>query len=159
MIYYILVLLIVLAACFGVYRQWTGARALAAEVYAARTLQGELSSRVPEDVFTRAFMQTEAPHFNAHLVAGALINVLLIPPLISLFNLIWRAVWRMNGAPPVYEAGTLLHVFLVFLFVLAFMVALAAVLMWRYHREPRLPLRRTIERLNATYPAPSAVSV
>lgn len=144
------VLIASLLAIWGasLYWRWTVVRTQAPEIFAAKREAGELAPHVSAEQFAAAFAHHEGPRAESHIFGAGLIVGLGLAPFVWAFNAIWRILWRQVGAPPVYEVGTLLHTFLVFLAILTFIVATGFVIMRRYYRAPSGNLRRAIEQLN-----------
>ena len=62
--------------------------------------------------------------------------------------MVWRMLWQTSGGSPVFETGTLIHTFSVFLGVMAFMIVLLAVAMRRYYALMPPNLKQVVRDLN-----------
>ncbi len=132
----------------GLYWRWHQVGVQGPQIYAAKRETGELGAHVSESAFLAAYRQHEGPRAETHVYAAGLIVGLGLAPFVWAFNTVWRALWRANGAPPVYETGTMIHTFLVFIAILAFIFLTGYIAMRRYYRAPAGNLRRAVEQLN-----------
>ena len=125
--------------------RWKATRDFAPEVLAARKETGE----IPADAeFTDLYLRSEGPRSATYFFACATIVSVLVAPFVAAFNMVWTALWRASGASPVFETGTLIHTFSVFLAIMGFMILLLAVAMRRYYALMPPNLKQVLRDLN-----------
>ena len=113
--------------------RWKSARDFAPEVLAARKETGEIPADITDAEFTDLYLRSEGPRAPTYFFACAAIVSFLVAPFVAAFNMVWTALWRASGASPVFEVGTLIHTFSVFLAIMGFMILLLATAMRRYY--------------------------
>jgi hypothetical protein len=132
----------------SLYWRWQTLRRQAPEIFAAKREAGELASHVDQAAFSAAYLHHEGPRAETHAFVAGLITGLGLAPYVTAFNGAWRILWRAMGAPPVYETGTMLHTFFLFIGILGFILLTGVIVMRRYYRTPVSNFRRAIDQLN-----------
>ena len=98
--------------------------------------------------FKTIFIRCEAPMAATYRWFAALISLLALPPLISVFNFEWDTVWRWKGAVAgPLERGYMLHLFMTFVVVMAVIVGFLYLVTARYYRNAPPSLKSEIRRL------------
>ena len=128
--------------------RWKSARDFAPEVLAARKETGEIPADVTDAEFTDLYLRSEGPRAPTYFFACATIVSFLVAPFVAAFNMVWTALWRGSGASPVFEVGTLIHTFSVFLAIMGFMILLLATAMRRYYALMPPNLKQVLRDLN-----------
>ncbi|MGH1422816.1 MAG: hypothetical protein ACRBEQ_13460 [Hyphomonas sp.] len=133
--------------CFVLWR-WKDTREFASEVLALR----KQSAEIPEDVtaaeFTPLYMASEGPRAQTYLFLSALFVTVMLPVFASLFNLVWGVFWAGAGRPPVFEVGTLVHTFCMFLGIVGLIVGVLALSMRRYYSKMPRDFKHVLRDLN-----------
>ena len=109
---------------------------------------GEVPETVTDEVFTDLYLRSEGPRAQTYIFACAAILFLLLGPFVAGFNSVWNMFWMMSGKSPVFETGTLIHTFMVFLSFMGATVALLAAAMHRYYSLMPPNLKHVIRDLN-----------
>ena len=120
----------------------------APEVLAAKKSDKEIPEDVTEVEFTDLYLRSEGPRGQTYFFVCAAFLFLLLGPFVAGFNAIWNMFWLMSGKSPVFETGTLIHTFMVFLTFMGVSIALLAVAMHRYHALMPPNLKQVIRDLN-----------
>ncbi|KDA03397.1 hypothetical protein [Hyphomonas oceanitis] len=128
--------------------RWKSARDFAPEVLAARKEAGEIPADVTDAEFTDLYLRSEGPRSATYFFVCATIVSVLIAPFVAAFNMVWGLLWQASGGSPVFETGTLIHTFSVFLGIMAFMIVLLAVAMRRYYALMPPNLKQVVRDLN-----------
>ena len=128
--------------------RWKTVRDFSVEVLAAKKKNHELPEDVTEVEFTDLYVRSEGPRAQTYIYACAAILFFLLGPFVAGFNAIWNTFWMMSGQSPVFETGTLIHTFMVFLAFMGTSVALLAVAMRRYYALMPPTLKQVIRDLN-----------
>ena len=128
--------------------RWKKARDFAPEVLAARKAAGELPEAVSAEEFTDLYLRSEGPRAATYFFACATIVFVLLAPFVSVFNRIWYMIWQMSGRNPVFETGTLIHSFSIFLAFMIVTIGFLAVAMRRYYALMPPTLKQVIRDLN-----------
>lgn len=148
MIFYFLVVAGLLI--WGVFLawRWKTVKDFAPEVLAAKKRDHELPASVTEAEFTDLYLRSEGPRAQTYFFACAAILFFLLGPFVAGFNSIWRMFWLMSGQSPVFETGTLVHTFMVFLAFMGAAIALLAIAMRRYYALMPPNLKQVMRDLN-----------
>ncbi len=128
--------------------RWKSVRDFSVEVLAAKKKGHELPEDVTEVEFTDLYLRSEGPRAQTYVYVCAAIMFFLLGPFVAGFNAIWNMFWQMSGKSPVFETGTLIHTFMVFLAFMGATVALLAVAMRRYYALMPPTLKQVIRDLN-----------
>lgn len=128
--------------------RWKQARDFAPNVLAARQADGDVPADVTAVEFTPLYLRSEGPRAATYFYLCALTVSVLIAPVAGLGNAIWVALWRATGRNLVFETGTLIHTFTMFLIMMGFMILVLAIAMRRYHTKMPPPLKHIIRDLN-----------
>ena len=128
--------------------RWKQAYDFAPEVLAARQAAGEIPDDVTDAEFTDLYLRSEGPRGATYVFACAAMVTLLLAPFVSAFNEVWKMFWMMSGRSPVFETGTLIHSFSVFLAFMFAVIGLLAFAMHRYYNLMPPSLRQVIRDLN-----------
>ncbi len=145
--YFVLLAALVAWGGFVAWR-WKSARDFAHEVLAVKQKEGELPASVSPDEFQDLYLRSEGPRGMTYLFVCAAIVLLLLAPFVAAFNAIWTALWVMTGQSPVFETGTLIHTFSIFLAYFGTTVALLATAMRRYHALAPPNFKQVLRDLN-----------
>jgi len=113
--------------------RWTEAKAFSVDVLAAKKRDKELPETVTEAEFTDLYLRSEGPRAQTYFFICAAIMFFLLGPFVAGFNAVWNMIWVMSGQSPVFETGTLIHTFMVFLAFMGATIALLALAMRRYY--------------------------
>jgi len=148
MLFYFLVVAGLLVWGAALAWRWKTVRDFSADVLAARKREGELPETVTEAEFADLYMRCEGPRAQTYVFACAAILFLLLGPFVAAFNAVWHTFWLMSGQSPVFEIGTLLHTFMVFLAFMGATIALLAAAMRRYYALMPPDLKQVIRDLN-----------
>ncbi len=132
--------------------RWKQARDFAPQLLASRKETGELPAHVDEKEFTDLYVRAEGPRAGTYIFACAAVLTLGLAPLISVFNLVWDLFWQLTGNPPVFERGTLIHTFSVFLAYMGLTVLLLSTALRRYYTLTPPNLRQVIRNLKEAHP-------
>lgn len=144
---YFLIVIAVLAWGAHLAWRWNQTRAFAPQLLALRQQSGELPAGVDEKEFTDLYLRAEGPRAATYIYACALALTLGLAPLIAVFNLIWDAIWNLTGTLPVFERGTLIHTFSVFLAFMGVTVLVLSAALRRYYSLMPPNLRQVIRNL------------
>ena len=128
--------------------RWKTTRDFAPEVLAARKESGEIPADVGEAEFTDLYLRSEGPRAATYFFACATTVSVMIAPFVAAFNMVWRGFWQASGTSPVFETGTLIHTFSVFLAIMGFMILLLAAAMRRYYALMPPNLKQVVRDLN-----------
>ena len=128
--------------------RWKSVRDFSADVLEAKKKAHELPDDVTEVEFTDLYLRSEGPRAQTYVYVCAAIMFFLLGPFVAGFNAIWNMFWQMSGKSPVFETGTLIHTFMVFLAFMGTTVALLAVAMRRYYALMPPTLKQVIRDLN-----------
>lgn len=128
--------------------RWKRARDFAPEVLAAKQAAGELPADVDPQVFTDLYLRSEGPRAATYFFVCAAIAILSLAPFVAAFNEVWKMFWMMSGRSPVFETGTLIHSFSVFLAFMFATIGLLAVAMRRYYALMPPSLKQVVRDLN-----------
>ena len=90
------------------------------------------------------FVFEHAYEYTSGLTSG----FLLLGPFVAGFNAVWNMFWLMSGKSPVFETGTLIHTFMVFLTFMFATIGLLAIAMRRYYALMPPNLKQVIRDLN-----------
>ena len=148
MVFYIFMIVALCAWGGHLAWRWKQARDFAPEVLAAKQTAGEIPKDVTEEEFTDLYLRSEGPRGATYVFACAAAAALLLAPFVGVFNGIWRTFWTMMGENPVFETGTLIHSFSVFLAFMFSVIGLLALAMHRYYSLMPPSLRQVIRDLN-----------
>lgn len=128
--------------------RWKQARDFAPEVLAVRKASGEIPEDVAEVEFTDLYLRSEGPRAATYFFACAVIVFGLLGPFVAGFNQLWLTFWRLSGQSPVFETGTLIHTFSVFLAFMLVTIGLLAIAMRRYYALMPPTFKQVIRDLN-----------
>ena len=128
--------------------RWKAVRDFSPEVLAAKKQEGEVPESVSEAAFADLYLRSEGPRAQTYIFACAAILFLLLGPFVAAFNSVWNMFWMMSGKSPVFETGTLIHTFMVFLSFMGAAIALLAAAMHRYYALMPPNLKQVIRDLN-----------
>jgi len=128
--------------------RWKSVKDFSPEVLAAKKRDGELPDSVTEAEFTDLYLRSEGPRAQTYFFACAAVLFFLLGPFVAGFNSIWNMFWLMSGKSPVFETGTLIHTFMVFLAFMGTTIILLAVAMRRYYALMPPNLKQVIRDLN-----------
>ena len=128
--------------------RWKEVRAFAPDVLAAKKRDKEIPDDVTDAEFTDLYLRSEGPRGETYFFACAAILFLLLGPFVAGFNAVWTMFWQMSGKSPVFETGTLIHTFMVFLTFMFATIALLAIAMRRYYALMPPNLKQVIRDLN-----------
>lgn len=148
MILYLFVVAGLLAWGAALAWRWKTVKDFSPEVLAAKKSGHELPDDVTEAEFTDLYLRSEGPRAQTYIFTCAAILFLLLGPFVAGFNAIWNMFWEMSGKSPVFETGTLIHTFMVFLAFMGTSVALLAAAMHRYYALMPPNLKQVIRDLN-----------
>lgn len=142
-------LLVVTVIAWGVHLawRWKQTRDFAPRLLALRKESGEVPAEVDEKEFTDLYTRTEGPRAGTYIYACAALLTLGLAPLIGVFNMIWDAFWNLTGSPPVFERGTLIHTFSIFLAFMGTAILLLSAALRRYYTLMPPNLRQVISNL------------
>ena len=148
MIYYFLVVAGLLVWGAALAWRWKTVKDFAPVVLAAKKRDHELPDSVAEAEFSDLYLRSEGPRAQTYIFicAGALF--FLLGPFVAAFNSVWNMFWMMSGKSPVFETGTLVHTFMVFLAFMGTAIALLAAAMHRYYALMPPNLKQVIRDLN-----------
>ncbi|MEZ5953696.1 MAG: hypothetical protein R3C13_05245 [Hyphomonas sp.] len=148
MIFYILIVLALIAWGAALSWKWKSVRDFSGEVLAAKKRDGELPESITEDMFRDLYVRSEGPRGQTYFFACAATLFLLLGPFVAAFNSVWKMFWMMSGQSPVFETGTLVHTFMVFLAFMGACIALLAAAMRRYYALTPPNLKQVLRDLN-----------
>lgn len=149
-LYFLLVAAVILWGLHLAWR-WKQTRDFAPRLLAVRKKNGELPASVDEKEFTDLYVRAEGPRAGTYIYACAVFLTFGLAPLIGAFNMIWEAFWRLTGGSPVFEQGTLIHTFSIFLAFLGITVLLLATALRRYYTLTPPNLRQVIRNLREAH--------
>jgi hypothetical protein len=133
MVVYVALVLFVIGWGAHLAWRWKQAKDFAPELLKARQETGELPPSIDEAEFTDLYLRAEGPRAATYVFACAAFMTFALAPLTALFNLLWDQFWRLSGGSPVFEQGTLIHTFSLFLGLTGIAVGLLALAMRRYY--------------------------
>lgn len=147
---YFYIAMIIALLCWGVFLfwRWRETDVLARDVLADRKSSGELPEHVEEAAFVPLFRAAEGPRAQTYLFVSAAIASIGLPPYAGAFNAVWQFLWRIQNQSPVFETGTLIHTFAMFVAFIAMFIGLLAFTMHRYHARSPMNLRQVIHKFN-----------
>lgn len=147
---YFYITMLVALVLWGVFLfwRWRETDALARDVLADRKSTGELPDHVDEEAFLPLFRAAEGPRAQTYLFVSAAIASIGLPPYASAFNTVWRFLWRIQNQSPVFETGTLIHTFAMFVAFILMFIGLLALFMRRYHSRAPMNLRQVVRQFN-----------
>ena len=148
MIVYFLVVAGLLAWGAALAWRWKTVKGFAPEVLAAKKRAHELPETVEEAEFADLYLRSEGPRAQTYIFACAAALFLLLGPFVAVFNSVWNMFWEMSGRSPVFETGTLIHTFTVFLAFMGTAIVLLAAAMHRYYALMPPNLKQVIRDLN-----------
>ena len=148
MLLYFLAVAALLAWGVSLAWRWKEAKSFAPEVLAAKQRDKEIPEDVTEVEFTDLYLRSEGPRGQTYFFACAAILFLLLGPFVAGFNAVWEMFWLMSGKSPVFETGTLIHTFMVFLAFMFATIGLLAIAMRRYYALMPPNLKQVIRDLN-----------
>lgn len=150
LVYFVLVLAV---AGWGLHLawRWKEAKAFAPQLLKARKESGELPESVDEAEFTDLYVRAEGPRAGTYIFTCAAFMTVGLAPLTSVFNSIWDAFWKLTGGSPVFEQGTLIHTFSLFLSIMGLAIAILALAMHRYYRLMPPSLKQVIRSLKESH--------
>ncbi|MEZ5997788.1 MAG: hypothetical protein R3B98_03735 [Hyphomonas sp.] len=148
MTFYILIVLALVGWGSAIAWKWKTVRDFAGDVLAAKKRDGELPASVTEDMFRDLYVRSEGPRGQTYFFACAALLFLLLGPFVAVFNSVWKMFWMMSGRSPVFETGTLVHTFMVFLAFMGVTIALLAAAMRRFHALTPPNLKQVLRDLN-----------
>lgn len=128
--------------------RWKQTRDFAPEVLAVRKAAGEVPDSVTEKQFTDLYLRSEGPRAATYFFVCAMIVFVLLAPFVASFNQVWRMIWRLSGQSPVFETGTLIHTFSVFVAFMLVTIGLLAIAMRRYYALMPPTFKQVIRDLN-----------
>ncbi|MDX1293063.1 MAG: hypothetical protein R3265_09645 [Hyphomonas sp.] len=128
--------------------RWKQTRDFAPEVLAVRKAAGEVPDSVTEKQFTDLYLRSEGPRAATYFFVCAMIVFVLLAPFVAGFNQVWRMIWRLSGQSPVFETGTLIHTFSVFVAFMLVTIGLLAIAMRRYYALMPPTFKQVIRDLN-----------
>ena len=132
--------------------RWKSTRDFAPEVLAAKQAAGELPGNVQDAEFTDLYVRSEGPRAATYFFVCAAVVFLLLPSFVAGFNQVWIMLWKLSGRNPVFETGTLIHSFSVFLAFMFVSIGLLAIAMRRYYALMPPTLKQVIRDLNGVHP-------
>lgn len=130
--------------------RWKMARDFAPELFAARKASGEMPDDVSEAEFVDLYLRGEGPRAGTYLFACAAFMMVTLAPFSAAFNTIWTTLWRLAGGPLEFEAGTLIHTFSFFVFMMALMIGVLAFALRRYYTLMPPDLKQILRDLKET---------
>ena len=145
---YFLVVAGLLAWGLSLAWRWREVKAFAPEVLAAKKRDREVPEDVTDVEFTDLYLRSEGPRAQTYFFSCAAIMFLLLGPFVAGFNAVWNMFWLMSGKSPVFETGTLIHTFMVFLAFMGATIGLLAIAMHRYYALMPPNLKQVIRDLN-----------
>lgn len=148
---YFLLIFAVLAWGAQLAWRWKKTRDFAPQLLALRQQSGELPLSVNEREFTDLYVRAEGPRAATYIYVCAALLTLGLAPLIAVFNMIWDTFWQLSGTSPVFERGTLIHTFSIFLAFMGVTVLLLAAALRRYYTLTPPNLRQVIRNLKEAY--------
>lgn len=148
MLLYFLVVAALLAWGVSLAWRWKEVKAFAPQVLAAKKRDKEIPEDVTDVEFTDLYLRSEGPRGETYFFVCAAIMFLLLGPFVAGFNTVWNMFWLMSGKSPVFETGTLIHTFMVFLTFMFATIALLAIAMRRYYALMPPNLKQVIRDLN-----------
>lgn len=128
--------------------RWKKAKDFAPQVLAAKKAAGELPEDIGEAEFTDLYLRSEGPRAATYFFVCAALVILLLAPFVAGFNQVWRMFWQMSGRNPVFETGTLIHSFSVFVAFMFVSIGLMTIAMRRYYVLMPPSLKQVIRDLN-----------
>ncbi len=128
--------------------RWREVKAFAPDVLAAKKRDKELPESVTDEAFTDLYLRSEGPRGQTYFFVCAAIMFLLLGPFVAGFNAVWQMFWEMSGKSPVFETGTLIHSFMVFLTFMFATIGLLAIAMRRYYALMPPNLKQVMRDLN-----------
>ena len=128
--------------------RWKQTRDFAPNVLAARQADGDVPADVTAVEFPPLYLLSEGPRAATYFYLCALFVSVLIAPVASFGNAVWVTLWRATGRNLVFETGTLIHTFSVFLAIMGFIILLLAVAMRRYYALMPPNLKQVLRDLN-----------
>lgn len=128
--------------------RWKQTRDFAPEVLAVRKAAGEVPEDVSDAEFTDLYLRSEGPRAATYFFICAATVFVLLAPFVAGFNQVWRMIWRLSGQSPVFETGTLIHTFSVFIAFMLASIGLLAIAMRRYYALMPPSFKHVIRDLN-----------
>jgi hypothetical protein len=128
--------------------RWKQTRDFAPEVLAVRKAAGEVPENVSEVEFTDLYLRSEGPRAATYFFVCAAIVFTLLGPFVAGFNQVWRIIWRLSGQSPVFETGTLIHTFSIFVAFMLVSICRLAIAMRRYYALMPPTFKHVIRDLN-----------
>lgn len=132
--------------------KWKSVRDFAPSVLEAKQRDGELPGNVNADDFCDLYVRSEGPRAQTYVFVCAALIGFLLGPLLAAFNSVWNMFWLMSGRSPVFETGTLIHTFMVYLAFTGACIGLLAVALRRYYALAPPNLRQVVRDLGGTRP-------
>lgn len=132
---------------FVVWR-WKEARDFAGEFLALRKSSAEIPDDVSEVEFTPLYLASEGPRAQTYLFICALFVTVALPLVATTFNIVWNVLWNAMGRSLVFEVGTLIHTFCMFLGFMGVIVGVLALSMRRYYSKMPPNLKHVLRDLN-----------
>lgn len=148
MIFFLIALAALIAWGVHLGWRWKQASEFSAEVLAARKAAGELPESVQEAEFRDLYLRSEGPRAATYFFICAVIVFALLAPFVAAFNEVWRMFWQMSGQSPVFETGTLIHTFSVFVAFMLVTIGLLSVAMRRYYALMPPTFKQVLRDLN-----------
>lgn len=149
-LYYVLIAAVIAWGLHIAWR-WKQTRDFAPQLLALRKESGELPVSVSETEFTDLYVRAEGPRAGTYFFVCGAILTFGLGPLVAVFNMVWDACWQMTGGSPVFEQGTLIHTFSIFLAYMGTAVGLLAVALRRYYALTPPNLRQVIRNLKEAH--------
>ena len=147
MIFYLIIVAALMALAGMLVWRWKAVRDFAPTVLEAKKRDGELPDSISEDLFSDLYVRSEGPRAQTYIFICAALIGFLLGPFVAGFNAVWNMFWLMSGRSPVFETGTLVHTFVVFLAFMGVTIALLAVAMRRYYALTPPNLRQVVRDL------------
>lgn len=145
---YFLMLLGLLAWGGTIAWSWKQTKDFAPEVLAAKKDAGELPDSVSHEEFTDLYLRSEGPRGGTYFFVCAAFLLILLAPFIAGFNQVWKILWVISGQSPVFEIGTLIHTFSLFLAFMALSIGTLALAMRRFYALTPPTMRQIVQDLN-----------
>ncbi len=128
--------------------RWKDTRDFAGEFLALRKQSAEIPEEVTDAEFTPLYVASEGPRAQTYLFLSALFVTVMLPVFAKLFNLVWHVIWVGVGRSLVFEVGTLVHTFCMFLGIVGLIVGVLALSMHRFYSKMPRDLKHVLRDLN-----------
>jgi hypothetical protein len=136
--------------------RWFKAPELGQHVYDSNVEKGLISAKIPRDEFVRSFARTERPRLGIYQCGAALLALLLLPVIVSIFYGLTTEMNTWGGdnlqvSVRSQNLGNILGDFFTILIIMGVNVALLAAITFFYYRNRPPSLRSEIRRLEEEY--------